>query len=147
MVSDVDGLLTQVKTTHQAMVDAAALNTVYIDASSLTELADMSIMVNAIAVALQGQALAAEGLSPTTWDGDLSDSMGSILQLSSDIGVMADRILEMADLILAMADNIGLTADQIIATQTLQNTNYAATLASIEATQSIAVSVIAVNSL
>ena len=60
---------------------------------------------------------------------------------------MADRILEMGDLILAMADNIGLTADQIIATQQLQNANYGATLASVEAIQSIAVSVISVQNL
>ena len=147
MTSDVDGLKAQVETTYQSIVDAAKLNTVYLDADSLSSLADMSIMVSAISIALEGQALVAQGLAPLTRDTTLSDSMNSMLSLSSDLGIMADRILEMADLILAMADNIGLTADQIIAMQTLQSTDYAATLASVEAIQDIAVSVIALYSL
>ena len=114
---------------------------------SFTALADMSIMVNSIGVAMQGLALATESISPFTRDSTLHASMESILQMSADIGVMANRILEMADLILAMADNIGLTADQIVASQQLQSTNYAATLASVDAIQSIAVIIITTNSL
>ena len=145
--TDVEGLLSQVNSTHQAITDAVKLNSVYIDASSLTALADMSIMVSSVSIALQGLSLAAEGLSPVASDTTLTASVSSILQLSSDIGTMANRILEMADLILAMADNIGLTADQIIATQQLQSSNYAATLASIEAIQIIAVNIITANNL
>lgn len=147
IATDADALMAQVKATHAAITSAAETNTVYVDADSYAALIDMSIMMSSVAIASQGLALATEGLSPTTGDITLTDSMGSILQLSSDIGVMADRILEMADLILAMADNIGLTANQIIATQQLQSTNYAATLASVEVTQQIAISIIAVNSL
>ena len=147
IATDIDVLKAQIETTHASIAAAAKTNTIYVDTESYSTLADMSIMVSSIAIATQGLALATEGLSPTTSDLRLDDSMGSILQLSADIGVMADRILEMADLILAMADNIGLTADQIIATQQLQSTNYATTLASVEATQSIAISIIAVNSL
>jgi len=147
LATDVESLLAQVKATHEVISTAAATNTLYLDVDSYTALADMSIMVNTMSVAMEGLALATEGLSYTTGDVTLSDSMSSILQLSTDIGVMANRILEMADLILAMADNIGLTADQIIVTQQLQSTNYAATLASVETTQQIAISIIAINSL
>lgn len=147
IATDADALMAQIKATHADITSAAETNTTYIDVASYTALADMSIMMSSIAIVTQGLALATEGLSPTTADVTLADSMGSILQLSSDIGVMADRILEMADLILAMADNIGLTADQIIATQQLQSTNYAATLASVEVTQQIAIGIIAVNAL
>lgn len=147
IATDVDSLKNQIEATHQAITIDADANTMYADVDSYTALADMSIMVSSIGIAMQGLALATEGLSPVTGDVTLSDSMGSILQLSTDIGVMADRILEMGDLILAMSDNIGMTADQIIATQQLQNTNYTATLASVEATQDIAITIIAVNSL
>jgi hypothetical protein len=147
IAGDIDSLKAQIEATHASLKLAAEANTVYVDPDSYVALADMSIMVSSVSIAVQGLALATQGLSPVTGDVTLSDSMGSILQLSSDIGVMADRILEMANLILAMADNIGLTADQIIATQQLQSANYAATLASVQMTQEIAVGIIAVNSL
>jgi len=147
IATDINSLKAQIETTHDAIKLAAASNTVYVDTNSYAALADMGIMVSSVSIAVQGLALATEGLSPLTGNVTLSDSMGSILQLSADIGVMADRILEMGNLILAMADNIGLTADQIIATQQLQNANYAATLASVQATQEIAIGIITVNSL
>mgnify|MGYP001822073824 CR=1 FL=1 len=53
----------------------------------------------------------------------LESSLYSMLSLSSDIGTMADRILEMADNILVMADNIGLMADRILATEIIQSSN------------------------
>ena len=61
--------------------------------------------------------------------------LSAMLQLSSDIGAMADRILEMSDRILVMADNIGLMAERILTTQTIQNGNIALTQASILTTQ------------
>ncbi len=61
--------------------------------------------------------------------------LSAMLQLSSDIGTMADRILEMSDRILVMADNIGLMADRILLTQQIQNGNIALTQASILTTQ------------
>ena len=147
IATDVASLKAQVETTHAAITAASVDNTMYIDAAGYADLAEMNIMISSVAIAVEGLALASEGLSPITGDVTLSDSMGSILQLSTDIGIMADRILEMADLILAMSDNIGMTADQIIAAQSLQSTNYAATLASVEATQGIAITVIAINAL
>jgi len=87
--------------------------------------------------------VAINGLAPITSTPTLSDSMGSMLRLSYDIGVMADRILEMADVILAMADNIGLTADQILLIQQQQNVNVAATQASILASQEIMIALAA----
>ena len=62
-------------------------------------------------------------LAPATSLTTLSASLDSMLRLSSDIGVMADRILEMADMILIMADNIGIMADRILATQVIQGDN------------------------
>jgi hypothetical protein len=53
----------------------------------------------------------------------LADAIASMLQLSSDIGEMADRIGEMADNILIMSDNIGLMADRILETQVIQSEN------------------------
>ena len=147
IATDADGLKTQVAATHEAITAAAKANTLYVDVNSYTALADMGIMVSSMTTAMQGLMLATEGLSSATDPSTLDASMNSVLQLSADIGVMADRILEMADLILAMSDNIGLTADQIIATQQLQSTNYAATLASVEIMQAAAISIIAVNSL
>ena len=53
----------------------------------------------------------------------LADGIKAMLQLSSDIGEMADRIGEMADNILIMSDNIGLMADRILETQEIQSEN------------------------
>jgi hypothetical protein len=62
-------------------------------------------------------------------------ALTAMLELSDDIGAMADRILEMADRILAMADNIGTMADRILVTQQLQSANLALTQGSLLATQ------------
>ncbi len=62
-------------------------------------------------------------------------ALNAILQLSTDIGTMADRILAMADRILIMADNINEMAGRIIITQQIQNANIALTQRSILTTQ------------
>ena len=147
IATDVNNLKSQVESTYAMIKSASQSNTQYVDTDSYTALADMSIMVSSVSIAVEGLSIATQGLSVITRDSTLDASMQSILTLSTDIGTMANRILEMADLILAMADNIGLTADQIIAAQTLQNTNYASTLAMVESTQQIAISIIAINSL
>jgi len=51
------------------------------------------------------------------------DYISAMLQLSQDIGAMADRIGTMADKILIMSDDIGFMADRILKTQEIQNTN------------------------
>jgi hypothetical protein len=147
MAADVNGLRTQVEALHDAVTTAARTNSFIVDTESYTALADLSIMISSIGIAMEGKAIATEALQSLVSDSTLELSMEGLLQMSADIGVMADRILEMADLILAMADNIGLTADQIIATQQLQSTNYTAALDSVEASQSIAIGIIAVNDL
>lgn len=62
-------------------------------------------------------------------------ALTAMLELSDDIGTMADRILEMADRILAMADNIGTMADRILVTQQVQSANLALTQGSLLTTQ------------
>jgi hypothetical protein len=70
-----------------------------------------------------------------------------MLQLSSDIGSMADRIGEMADNILVMSDNIGTQADQIVLTQQAMNLNVATTQSAIPGAQQMAIGIIAARSL
>jgi len=96
---------------------------------------------------VDGYAIAIEGLQAITYKPSLYDSLKSMLQLSADIGVMANRILEMGDTILAMADNIGSQADQIIATQAAMNINIAATQTSILGVQTMAIDIIAAQNL
>ncbi|MBU0967542.1 MAG: hypothetical protein KKA54_14310 [Proteobacteria bacterium] len=86
----------------------------------LQTLAAISASLSQSSTALMTQIVV---LAPFTSLSTLSASLDSILRLSSDIGVMADRILEMADMILIMADNIGIMADRILATQVIQGDN------------------------
>ena len=74
----------------------------------------------------------------------LKDALAAMLQLSTDIGAMADRIGEMADNILVMSDNIGLMADRILLTQELQNRNVELTINSILQTQTNTLALISV---
>lgn len=83
-------------------------------------------------------------LQPTTNAITLKDGITAMLQLSSDIGEMADRIGEMADKILIMSDNIGLMADRILETQVIQNENIALTQNTILATQTNVLTLVSV---
>ena len=74
----------------------------------------------------------------------LKDALAAMLQLSTDIGSMADRIGEMADNILVMSDNIGLMADRILLTQELQNQNVELTINSILQTQTNTLALVSV---
>ena len=74
----------------------------------------------------------------------LKDALAAMLQLSTDIGSMADRIGEMADNILVMSDNIGLMADRILLTQELQNQNVELTINSILQTQTNSLALVSV---
>lgn len=71
----------------------------------------------------------------TSPNGNLLATYATILRLSDDIGVMADRIGEMADRILIMADKIGEMADRILVTQQIQSANLALTFDMILKTQ------------
>lgn len=83
-------------------------------------------------------------LAPNTDALTLADGIRAVLQLSSDIGEMADRIGEMADNILIMSNNIGLMADRILQTQVIQSENVILTQNSILSTQTNALSLVAV---
>ena len=74
----------------------------------------------------------------------LKDALAAMLQLSTDIGAMTDRIGEMADNILVMSDNIGLMADRILLTQELQNRNVELTINSILQTQTNTLALVSV---
>jgi hypothetical protein len=100
-------------------------------------------MLNSLGAVLNGYTIAVSGLQAITSTPTLTTSLKSMLQLSADIGLMANRILEMADQILAMADNIGLEADQIVLTQEAASANVATTQASILAAQQVAITLIA----
>lgn len=141
--TDVASLKDQYLAMDNLISQDAASNTFYINQQSISTLADMSLMLNSMAIALEGYALASEGLAPFTSDPSLTSAMESMLQMSADIGIMANRILEMADLILAMADNIGVAADNIIAVQQLQNINIAATQTTILSAQTLSIGIIA----
>jgi hypothetical protein len=142
---DVGDLRVRVDALYRLIGQAASANSFVVDADSYAALADLSIMTSSLAIVLQGRAIVVEAQQSQVNAGTLDLSTQSILAMSADIGIMADRILEMADLILAMADNIGLSADQIMATQQLQSSNYATTLTAIEATQVLAIAIIAGN--
>lgn len=74
----------------------------------------------------------------------LSDAISAMLQLSSDIGEMADRIGEMADNILIMSDNIGLMADRILETQAIQSENLTVTQNTLLQTQTNTLALVSV---
>ncbi len=147
VATDVRAFLNDVSLTHDAISADAAANTMYLSADALIHLSNMSLMLTSLGTAIDGYVVAIGGLKALTSDPTLSDSLGSMLLLSADIGVMANRILEMADQILVMADNIGLQADQILLTQEAMNVNVATTQAAILGAQEMAIGIIAARSL
>ncbi len=147
VATDVRSFLDQVKAAEGIISADAAGNTMYVTADTLTQLANLSLMLTALGTAVDGYVIAIDGLKATTSDPTLYASLKSMLTLSADIGLMADRILEMGDQILLMSDNIGLQADQILASQQAMNVNVAATQTSILGAQTLAVSTIAARDL
>lgn len=83
-------------------------------------------------------------LSSTAQALTIKDGITSMLQLSDDIGTMADRIGEMSDKILVMSDNIGLMADRILQTQQLQSNNLTAVTQTMLQTQTNALTLVKV---
>ncbi|HEY9052070.1 MAG TPA: hypothetical protein VIQ03_11035 [Gammaproteobacteria bacterium] len=147
IAADVNLYLQQLKTVNDALSVDIAANTTYITSDTLVKLANMPLMLTSLATAIDGYVIAIGGLQAITTSPTLYDSLKSMLALSADIGVMANRILEMGDVILAMADNIGLQADQIIATQVAMNVNIATTQTSILAAQEMAIGLIVLRNL
>ena len=94
-------------------------STMSLDNDLLTSLQDLSSTMAAVSQGTMGLSSQLAAIAGSGMD----SSFSSMLRLSDDIGVMANRILEMADKILLMADNIGLMADRILETQVIQNNN------------------------
>jgi hypothetical protein len=114
----------------------------YINADTLTMLGDLSVIHRALSASLENYAHTIEQLAPLTDTVILSDATATMLQLTKDIGVMSDRIMQMTAKIYIMADNIGLMSDNIVTTQNIQMTNVALTKSSLLTSQSIMITVI-----
>ncbi len=147
VATDVHAFLDKVKAAQATMVQNSGTSTTYLNTTPLLNLGNLSTMLTSLAMAMDGYVLAIDSLDAMTSSTTLSASLKSMLQMSADIGIMANRILEMGDLTLAMADNIGMTADQIMATQQLQSVNVATTQASILAAQELAIAIIVARNL
>jgi hypothetical protein len=147
VATDVRGFLDQVKAVNGTIELDGSNMTMYQTADALTKLTSTAAMLNGLSTALDGYVIAVGGLQAVTSSTKLKPSLKSMLQMSADIGSMANRILEMADQILAMADNIGLQADQILATQTAMNGSVATTQYSILNAQTAVIGIIVARQL
>lgn len=134
---DVGSLSTSVRDYVAAaeQVSARLSSPTHPTAADLDNLAQLGAL--SLHLALEAKLLSAQMRSVGgTYDlFEIRSGLVAMLQLSRDIGTMADRILEMGDRILAMADNIGAMADRILATQRIQSANLAATQAALLVTQ------------
>lgn len=142
VVDDVQDFRADVIGLHQTIDAAAEDNRFHLGPKAFMELGSLSQVMTSLTTALDGYVIAIDGLAPKTSDPTLASSMDSMLQLSADIGLMANRVLEMSGQILAMADNIGMQADLILDTQQAMNLDIAANQASILAAQEWVVGII-----
>lgn len=147
VASDVQSYMAKVKTAEGTISSDSSTNTMFATAEAFFELGNLSLMLKSLADAVDGYAIAVGGMQATTSSQTLSASLKSILQLSADIGVTANSILEMADQILVMSDNIGLQSDQILSTQEVMNGNIAVSQGSILSAQEMAINLIVARSL
>lgn len=142
LVTQTTALLNKTTDLLLLVVENSAKTSHYINADTLTMLGDLSNVHKTLALSLETYANTIEQIAPLTQTPVLADATGSMLQLTKDIGVMSDRIMEMTDDIFVMADNIGLMADNIVETQNIQTTNVQLTEASLLTSQSIMINVI-----
>lgn len=103
--------------------------------ADLNAMSDLSYLVQNMSVESVRLSMELNTITDTAELFEYSAGLSAMLQLSQDIGAMADRILEMSNRILIMSDNIGLMADKIITTQVIQSQNLALTQSSILLTQ------------
>jgi hypothetical protein len=103
--------------------------------ADLDAMNDLSYLVQNMSVESIRLSMELNTITDTAELFEYSTGLSAMLQLSQDIGAMADRILEMSNRILIMSDNIGLMADRIITTQVIQSQNLALTQSSILLTQ------------
>lgn len=142
VAADVRAFREDVESVHDTVINDSSANTIHVSYDALIQLGNLSLMLKSLGDAVDGYVIAIEGMEPMTSSPTLTDSMGSMLQLSGDIGLMSNRILEMADQILVMSDNIGMEADQILATQTMMNMNVATTQASVLDAQEMVIRIV-----
>jgi hypothetical protein len=135
-------LLGNMTTLLDLMVTNSAKMSHYINADTLIMLGDLSVIHRALSASLENYANTIEQLAPLTDTVILSDATATMLQLTKDIGVMSDRIMQMTSKIYIMADNIGLMSDNIVTTQNIQMTNVALTKSSLLTSQSTMITVI-----
>ena len=126
----------------QVTQDSASVSH-YTNGDTLTWAGDLSRIHRSLALSLETYADAVNQLAPLTSTPVLADATASMLRLSSDIGIMSDRIMEMVDRIVVMADNIGVMAGRIVDTQSIQQTNIEFTQASLLTASNATVSLIA----
>ncbi len=131
---------TRIITLHSMLV--ATDGTISVTGGQLASLQSLAAVSAALAEANRSIASQIRGLAPVVSATTLDSSLATVLRLSDDIGLMANRILEMADKILVMADNIGLMADRIIATQVIQSNNLALVLEANLQTQTNAITLV-----
>jgi len=115
--------LNDVGAVYKVVAGAVGSSTFSVTNDMLIPLQNLATIQASLGSGLLGLSNEIATLSPSTSLAVLESSFATMLRLSDDIGVMADRILEMADKILIMADNIGIMADRILATQVIQSDN------------------------
>ncbi|MGC9351661.1 MAG: hypothetical protein ACP5D3_06700 [Sulfurovum sp.] len=142
VADDVKSFREEVTALSNSIKNDMGNGTFYVNETSIMQLYDLSTMLTFLATAVDGYVIAIEGMEPSTSTATLKESLNSMLQLSADIGIMADRIGEMSDTILAMADNIGMVSDSFITTQQFQSANLFAVQNSILAAQQMAIAII-----
>ena len=121
--TSVNNYLESVGSLYKTVAASTDNTTLSLTNEILVPLQTLAAISGSLAQGLMGLSTAMITLAPLTSLTTLNASLDSMLRLSDDIGVMADRILEMADKILIMADNIGIMADRILATQVIQSDN------------------------
>lgn len=142
VADDVKSFREEVTALSNSIKNDMGNGTFYVNETSIMQLYDLSTMLTFLATAVDGYVIAIEGMEPSTSTATLKESLNSMLQLSADIGIMADRIGEMSDTILAMADNIGMVSDSFITTLQFQSANLFAVQNSILAAQQMAIAII-----
>ena len=143
VAASVTAYLNSVIVLYTQMSSDSAVASFYINGDTLTYLGDLSSINLALARSLDSYAAAINSLAPLTSTPVLSDATASMLQLTRDIGAMANRIVEMGDKIIIMADNVGTMSGRIVDTQTLQQSNITLTQSSLLSAQTTTINVIA----
>jgi len=139
--------LAELNTLYTAVMMDSATASQYTNGDTLTLTGDLTVVHRALALTLQDYADSINALAPTTSSSTLGSATDSMLQLTLDIGIMSERIVEMVDRIVVMADNIGDMTTRIVDTQNLQQTNLEFTQASLSNASSTTINVIAANGL